>query len=721
MKATLVLVVIGLFFFVSLAGTDGKVVQQPLKVITVNVWSGSDYQGLASFGKWQSDEVREQRYQNLVQELKAKDPDVVFLQEVTPARAYSRRIAKDLNMDQIHQVCIGGIKLFGLGIPWGFQEGNAILAKKGLNLSKIDDWKLSGGPGIFSDNLTFHLDQTITALAGQIVYDGKPVNLVCVHLVATPENKPKVEAGLETIRQKDSLSVAKYWMLRDMWHNGMIRRDSEAKVLLKKIATLDPATPLILGGDFNATSGTEEMRRITELGGFTDTAWNSPAYITWDGVNNSNTFYSQGDTDARGNRNTPAEDASNVVDRIPRKIDYVLLNKAFTPSDAIANQSILTEPVGGLYTSDHYGVEADISLDKALENAPGLFDRIPSSKSISFTVLPIVMYDTDTGVGYGGKGFIRNVFRANESFDLLVFNSTKSERWYKLEISLPDKEIRQRKKFPLAADVKLEYDLMKESRFFGIGPNSSLDDVETYTKLPIEASLLFTHPFNRYLNTQLGLRYKYCSFTKNVEDSPLLQAAIDEFGAERGYLNAFASVRWDSRDSVVNPARGFCLQEDVEMFNHFPFLPGIEAKAGTESFFRTTSTASWYTQLWYPKTVLALRATGSYQNDPVGYVHSLVSLGGGWTLRGAPLDRYLGNTAVNANAEIRFPIISSFGGIVGFDIGQVANSPKDLKTANWAYNPVAGLRLALSNFVVRLDFGFGKDYTGLYFNFGHIY
>lgn len=75
-----------------------------LKLATVNVWSGSDYQGLVSFGQWETAAVREQRYQNLLAELQRLDPDLIFLQEVNPVRRYSKRIAKDLGMDQIHQV-----------------------------------------------------------------------------------------------------------------------------------------------------------------------------------------------------------------------------------------------------------------------------------------------------------------------------------------------------------------------------------------------------------------------------------------------------------------------------------------------------------------------------------------------------------------------------------------------------------------------------------------
>ncbi|MDZ4121046.1 MAG: hypothetical protein U1C33_01400, partial [Candidatus Cloacimonadaceae bacterium] len=157
-------------------------ITSPLKVLTINVWSGTDYQGSSSFGMWETPEIREQRYQELVSQLKTIAPDILFLQEVNPIDGYNSRLAKDLGMDEVHQVCIAGLKLLDLGIPKGFKEGNAILATRILGLEKMNDWKLSGGPGIYSDKLTLHADETVSALWARIIWQGRLVYLVNVHL-----------------------------------------------------------------------------------------------------------------------------------------------------------------------------------------------------------------------------------------------------------------------------------------------------------------------------------------------------------------------------------------------------------------------------------------------------------------------------------------------------------------------------------------------------------
>lgn len=61
--------------------------------------------------------------------------------------------------------------------------------------------------------------------------------------------------------------------------------------------------------------------------------------------------------------------------------------------------------------------------------------------------LPILSYDSDVGFGYAGKLFLFDVLKTKESFDLILFNSTKEEQWYKFVYSIPDFESRQGKNF----------------------------------------------------------------------------------------------------------------------------------------------------------------------------------------------------------------------------------------------------------------------------------
>ena len=49
-------------------------------------------------------------------------------------------------------------------------------------------------------------------------------------------------------------------------------------------------------------------------------------------------------------------------------------------------------------------------------------------RNVSWSLFPILMYDTDIGYGYGAKAKFVNYLSRKESFDLILFNSSKGER-----------------------------------------------------------------------------------------------------------------------------------------------------------------------------------------------------------------------------------------------------------------------------------------------------
>ena len=98
----------------------------------------------------------------------------------------------------------------------------------------------------------------------------------------------------------------------------------------------------------------------------------------------------------------------------------------------------------------------------------------------------------------------------------------------------------------------------------------------------------------------------------------------------------------------------------------------------------------------------------------------MLSIGGTRTLRGFPQDRFLDNTSTVANAELRFPIFWVFGGVIGADFGGVNNmhSPVPDKLV---WNTVIGLRIDIGITILRADFGFSKETTGMYLNIGQMF
>ncbi len=328
--------------------------------------------------------------------------------------------------------------------------------------------------------------------------------------------------------------------------------------------------------------------------------------------------------------------------------------------------------------------------------------------------LPIVSYDTDTGLGYGAKVFFLNQFGRHESIDFTAFNSTKGERWYRLVFSIPDFELRQGKVCPLAVDLTIDYDKWIANSFFGIGNHSRFDDREFFTKEPLEIGLSLSHGFSVHSIGQCGIRFKTIRIY-GFDASGCLQQLSPELRPSRvTYSSLVLGYRHDTRTSHVNPSSGLLAQAELEL------CPNVGMN--DVSFTRIGSTIQWYAETGLLRSIIAGRLGMQALNSSIQLpVQTLLSIGGNNTVRGSVQDRYLDMVSCLANIELRFPVYWRFGGVVGADAGKVWSRVSEIDIVGWAVNPVAGLRFYMDTFVVRLDIGFGSETTGFYLNFGHLF
>ena len=356
-----------------------------------------------------------------------------------------------------------------------------------------------------------------------------------------------------------------------------------------------------------------------------------------------------------------------------------------------------------------------------------LYAQKDSTKRAGFEWLPIISYDSDVGFGYGLKTFLYDQFKTKESFDLILFNSTKGEQWYKFVFSTPDFESRQGSEYPLAIDLSFEYDKWKNYKLYYYGwNNESLKFAEPSVEYKdqcvsefIEAKIVFNHAFQSDLTGFLAFKFRSFSIYDIRRDGVLVNPEIIEnkllHNASVKYLSVDLNGKWDTRNSYINPSQGIVVEADLE------YAPNILEE--NSSFFKQAFILRYYTDVLFKKLILASRAmeqvliSGSNSSQLLS-----IPVGGSNTLRGVPLERYRFKSSIIINNELRFPIWWRFGGIGGVDIGYGSN--KDLYPENeidWIINPVVGLRFFMDNFIVRADVGFYKDDIGFYLNFGHIY
>jgi len=365
---------------------------------------------------------------------------------------------------------------------------------------------------------------------------------------------------------------------------------------------------------------------------------------------------------------------------------------------------------------NRHGFAAVVLVALTLAASAAAFGQgIPDKSYKSWSPMPILMYDNDIGVGYGGKVKFVDFLAKKESFDLILFNSSYGERWYVFTFSLPDTEIRQGKTYPFALDFKIEYDKYLKYFFYGFGPDSSQDDktVLTHEMKSVQATISRGITPEFVVSAAYNLRWLDYS---HVEDG---ETYTDFLRQKTSQFVPFLSlvVRYDTSESQIHPTRGvrFLLQDDIA---------GGVIGSRDSSYNRITLDLRKYTRVFGEKDVFAARALIQYVNGSEIPVFDMSSLGGGGELtamRGYALNRFLDKGKFLANFEYRFPIFWRIGGNLFADTGTVWPSLDRFSVKNMAIDYGVGLRLYLPDFCARVDIGFSKEGSRLYFNFGHIF
>lgn len=142
------------------------------RILTYNVLHGFEVNGW-SITPSGSDETRAARFNLQVRQLVPVQSDVILLQEVNPlpekAQAYVAGLKKfGLQYTEVHQEDACGIRLFGLAIVPGLNNGMAVLAKAPLRVRKVKGLKLSGGIGGCGDFFGLQLGELRYALIAEV-------------------------------------------------------------------------------------------------------------------------------------------------------------------------------------------------------------------------------------------------------------------------------------------------------------------------------------------------------------------------------------------------------------------------------------------------------------------------------------------------------------------------------------------------------------------------
>jgi outer membrane protein assembly factor BamA len=327
-------------------------------------------------------------------------------------------------------------------------------------------------------------------------------------------------------------------------------------------------------------------------------------------------------------------------------------------------------------------------------------------KTSGLTFLPVIFYTPETKWALGGGGLF--YFRATKDKDVsrpanIKFIAVYTQRKQTNFELNPD--------FYLAKGYHVQANIQYSDfpdQFYGIGSGTTGDMKEPFTskfwKLSVEALKKIHGPLNA------GFQY-FFDDTKltEVEDGGLLESPNTP-GSSGGTASGLGCLMtYDSRDSIFYPTAGSFHQFSVTAFGR--------ALGSDFTYNRFYLELRKYFRFSYAHC-LALQTRFLFQaGDPPFWRLGL--LGGAESMRGYYLGRYRDKNMVVLQAEYRWaPIFWRLGLAAFAALGDVAATLGRFDLGQFKYTYGLGLRFVIDpkqRLHLRLDFGFGKETSGVYF------
>lgn len=339
---------------------------QTLRVLDINVWSGLNYKGIFKMGEYETDSIREARYQALIHQIRELDPDVVGIHEANKLPYYIERLVRDLGYEGFAHVGLGGIRMGPVGIPWNLCEGDGFLIKKHLHPQWAGRKQLSGG--YVGNWFTFHLSDATQIIAIKIECNKRPLTIFATHWHASVSDSTFSIEKLDDLYHEHQITKNEHDHTLSKIKRDLKKRFSESLKTIEFIKKTAGQDPFILMGDMNAEPGSREIINLLDHGMidlFHLLHPDSPGF-TWNPETNTNhhTYYRREDFHSR--KSDVYEKLELLSGQMKKRIDYIFLSPESTlNSGLISVQScrvVLDDVVNGVHASDHYGVFAEIRI-----------------------------------------------------------------------------------------------------------------------------------------------------------------------------------------------------------------------------------------------------------------------------------------------------------------------------------------------------------------------
>ena len=258
---------------------------------------------------------------------------------------------------------------------------------------------------------------------------------------------------------------------------------------------------------------------------------------------------------------------------------------------------------------------------------------------------------------------------------------------------------------------QLEYQRFPQP-FFGVGLDAPESAEEWYEARSVAANVSVRKRLTGPVFTHVGYRFANTSIRDVEAGGAMAQGNLP--GMRGGVVSRVVSgVAWDSRDNIFAPAAG--------AFTQVTGAWSASALGSDFSFGRYVADARRYLKVG--RGVLAGQAYVEASTGRVPF-DQLSLLGSGSVMRGYVRGRYRDRDLAAAQIEYRMPVAGKFG-LAGFaGAGTVAPTASKLASGTLFPSFGAGARWLLipkSRTTIRVDYGIGKESSGLYVAFNEAY
>ena len=328
---------------------------------------------------------------------------------------------------------------------------------------------------------------------------------------------------------------------------------------------------------------------------------------------------------------------------------------------------------------------------------PDFWGRVDAAGAAFYSLRQYQHYDLQLGLmPHVGRRIPRRSWRGDDVYDLASLQ--------------PDFT-----RFPFYVTMRFRY--LPEEDFYGLGPDSSLENRRNYLREESRIYLTTGWQFNRNFVWIVNAGYDQNEIRVGKSNAtPSTHEFFDDPNAP-GLANAPDYIRFgtqlflDHRDEPGNPHDGFMAAFSFDRFD--------DRHETAFDFNRYGLDVRSYIPLGSPQRVLALRA-GIQINEANDGNHvpffMQPSLGGSHTLRGFDSFRWRGERVMLYQAEYRWEATTFWDLNAFIDTGAVSGPDENLSFSNLQWDWGFGTRFkTYRDIVLRLEVAFSDETTRYYF------